>query len=455
MKRSVPTKVPPASRRQITSIESCRRDAGSTLRGCARLTNHWLIAIAFALCIGRLAAQDSVSTFAGSALVTGAADGPRTNALFSDPADLAIAPDGTIYVADSANHTIRRIATNGLVSTFAGAAGTNGFANGPGADARFDSPTGLALDTAGNLLVADTGNHTVRRITPTGVVNTLAGFAGESGFSNAVGTNARFNSPLGVCVASNGTVFVSDSGNHCIRAIAPGGAVSTFAGTPEDWGAADGPAALAKFNNPVGLAFDTAGDLFIADANNHTIRRVGTNGVVTTFAGEAGVDGFADGDGAAARFTKPAELAFDAGGGLLVADSFNHLVRRVTPAGVVGTLTGGQRADGSADGVNRAARFFNPYGLAVAPGGAVLVTDTYNATVRRLLSPVAVTIRRAGGQVELHWNSVAGERYQVEFRELAGADWLPLAAAFEANEAVSTMTDATDVGRLYRVRVLP
>jgi sugar lactone lactonase YvrE len=408
----------------------------------------------FLLCV-RLAAQDSVSTFAGSALVTGATNGPRTNALFHDPAGLAIAPDGTIFVADSANHTIRRIATNGLVTTFAGAPGTNGFANGTGGAARFDSPTGLALDAAGNLLVADTGNHTIRRITPAGVVSTLAGFAGQSGFSNAVGTNARFTAPLDVCVAANGTVLVSDSGNHCIRAITPGAAVSTFAGVPETWGSEDGPAAEARFNGPVGLALDPAGNLFVADANNHTIRRVATNGLVTTFAGAPGVDGFADGIAAAARFASPAELAFDSEGNLFVADSFNHLVRRITPAGRVSTVSGEPRQEGSTDGVNRAARFFNPYGLAVAPGGAVLVSDTYNATVRRLLPPVALTIRRAGGAVELRWNSVAGERYQVEFREPHAPGWLPLLPAFEAGGPVSTWTDAAGEGRWYRVRVQP
>ena len=424
-----------------------------------RFTFRLLPLLVAVISIARLSAQDSVTTIAGSNLVSGAADGPRTNALFSDPAGVVIAPDGTIFVADSANHIIRRIATNGAVTTFAGIAGTNGTSNGTGAAARFDTPTGLALDAAGNLLVTDTGNQTIRKITPNSSVSTLAGFAGESGFSNAVGTAARFNSPLGLCVGSNGTVFVSDSGNHVIRAVTPAGAVSTFAGTPEDWGSDDGPVASAKFNNPVGLALDRAGNLFVADANNHTIRRITPAGTVSTFAGLAGTDGFADRVGAAARFTKPAELAIDDSGNLFVADSFNHLIRQITPAGEVTTVTGLARDDGANDGANRTARLFNPYGLAFSPRGELLVTDTYNQIVRTVFVPFRITMTPVtngqADQIRLTWSAVVGIRYQVQFKNaLPDPAWLNLGATITAPSRTVNTADAAGTGRFYRVIVV-
>jgi sugar lactone lactonase YvrE len=402
-----------------------------------------------------LSAQDRVSTFAGSNLLSGTADGPRTNARFNDPAGMACAADGTIYIADSANHTIRKISTNGVVSTLAGLGGTNGAVNGTGLAARFDTPTGLALDANGNLFVADTGNHAIRKVTPTGQVTTFAGFAGENGFSNAVGTAARFNSPLGVAVGTNGLLYVADSGNHVIRAITPAGAVGTLAGEPESWGFTDGTNSTARFNNPVGLALDCAGNLFVADANNHTIRKVTPTGVVTTFAGLAGTDGFADGTGGAARFAKPAELTFDDRGNLFVADSFNHLIREITPEGRVETVAGLPRDDGANDGVNRSARFFNPYGLAVSPCGELLVADAYNAAIRSVLVPAKLAITAGGDQVLLSWNSVVGRGYQVQYCDADGKGvWSDLGPSILATGKNSMAAEAITAGRLYRVRVL-
>ncbi|MEJ0088157.1 MAG: hypothetical protein WDM80_00140 [Limisphaerales bacterium] len=164
---------------------------------------------------------------------------------------------GNLFVADSQNHAIRKITTNGVVTTFAGQLGVAGSANGTGTAARFDSPCGLAFDKAGNLYVSDTGNGLIRKITSAGAVTTIAGVAGASGFLNGAVASAQFNAPLGIAVAPNGAVFVADSGNHCIRKIS-GGAVSTFAGSPQVWGSADGKGVSAQFNGPVGLAFEAA-----------------------------------------------------------------------------------------------------------------------------------------------------------------------------------------------------
>ena len=280
-----------------------------------------------------------MTTLAGQALVSGAANGTGTNALFNDPAAIVADTNGNFFVADSQNHAIRKITTNGVVTTFAGQLGVSGSANGTGTDAQFNTPSGLAIDQAGKLYVSDTGNSTIRKITTAGKVSTLAGVAGASGFPNGAAGIALFNSPLGIAVATNGTVFVADSGNHCIRKIS-GGAVSTFAGSPQVWGSADGQGTNAQFNGPVGLAFDSRTNLFVSDANNDTIRKITPDGTVTTFAGAAGVDGAVDGDVNSARFRSPAELAFDRKGNLFVADSFNQTVREISTNGIVSTVSG-------------------------------------------------------------------------------------------------------------------
>lgn len=183
-----------------------------------------------------LRAQDSVTTIAGQALVSGVANGAGTNALFGDPAAIAADTNGNFFVADSLNDAIREITTNGLVTTFAGQLGVFGTANATGTNAQFNSPSGLAFDAAGNLFVSDTGNNTIREITPAGAVATFAGVAGSGGFADGASGTAQFSSPLGIAVAANGAVFVADSGNHVIREIS-GGVVVTFAGTPQIWAA--------------------------------------------------------------------------------------------------------------------------------------------------------------------------------------------------------------------------
>ena len=155
-------------------------------------------------------------------------------------------------------------------------------------------PAALAIDAGGNLLVSDTGNNTIRKITPAGAVSLFAGVAGSGGFADGAAGSALFNSPLGIAVAAKGAIFVADSDNHCIRKIS-GGSVTTFAGSPQIWGGTDATGTNAQFDGPVGLAFDTYGNLFVSDANNDTLREIATNGVVTTYAGQAGSDGLTDG----------------------------------------------------------------------------------------------------------------------------------------------------------------
>ncbi len=400
-------------------------------------------------------AQDAVSTLAGQAQVSGAVNGSGTNALFNDPAGIAMDASGNYFIADSQNHAIRKITTNGVVTTFAGQLGGPGIANATGTNATFNTPSGLAFDGGGNLFVSDTGNNIIRKITSSGAVTTFAGVAGGGGFLDGASGSALFNSPLGVTVATNGAVFVADSGNHCIRKISTGGTVTSFAGNPQVWGAADGSGTNAQFNAPCGLAFDVKGNLFVSDANNNTIRQITTNGVVTTFAGAAGQDGMADGGLAAVRFRGPAQLAFDRQGNLFVADSFNQTIRKISTNGMVSTVSGAAGAIGAGDGTNGVARFYNPYGLAVAADGSLVVADAYNEIVRVVLVPFSLSLQFSGAAhvTMISWESVIGKKYQAQFKlDLMTMAWTNLGSVLTATNLSLSVTDNAVGGmRVYRV----
>jgi hypothetical protein len=335
----------------------------------------------------------TVSTLAGQAGATGSTDGTGTAARFFGPADVAVDSAGSVYVADTDNHTVRKVASTGAVTTLAGLAGASGSADGAGAAARFNHPAGVAVDSTGNIYVADTDNDTIRKITPAGVVTTLAGLAGVSGSANGAGTAARFSGPSGIVADSAGDFYVADTLNHIIRKVTSSGAVSTIAGSTETSGSADGTGAAASFHGPQGLAVDGAGNLYMADTNNDTIRKVVlSTGAVSTVAGQAGTSGSTDGAGGAARFFYPSGVAVDRAGNLYVADTENSTIREVTPAGIVITVAGQAGASGSADGVGVAARFHFPAGLAVNDAGDLYVADTSNHTVRLGVFPTAPTI---------------------------------------------------------------
>jgi sugar lactone lactonase YvrE len=271
--------------------------------------------------IRKITPDGIVTTFAGSSTV-GFADGIGTSAQFWNPTCLALGVDGTLYVTDG--HRIRKITTNGVVTTLAGS--TYGYADNIGVLAKFDQPTGITVDTNGTIYVADTGNHRIRKVTPTGVVTTLAG--SSLGYSNGSGTSARFNNPGGIVVAPDGNIFITDTGNFRIRTVTPLGIVTTFAGSGSA-GNLDGIGTVAQFWSPIGITMSTDGTIYVADSGNHQIRKIDLDATVTTVAGN-GYSGFADGVPSISQFHLPSGIAVTNLGIVYVADNYNNRIRKIT-----------------------------------------------------------------------------------------------------------------------------
>lgn len=333
----------------------------------------------------------TISHVAGSPGGFGSEDGAGGAARFNKPSGLARDTAGNLFVADTENHVIRRVAADGAVTTLAGVAGERGSLDGLGSAARFYRPRGIAVDSSGRVFVADTDNHLVRQIDPDGRVTTLAGKAGSSGAVDGSGSAARFNEPSGIAVAPGGQVLVSDGKNHAIRSVTLQGQVTTLAGQLGRTGSTDGNGAAARFNYPTGIAVDAAGVAWIADNRNCTIRRMTTDLTVTTFAGSPGSPGSTDGTGSAARFFFPTAVGVSSAG-LWVADTNNSAIRRVSSTGDVTTVAGQPGVSGNQDGTGSAARFWYPAGVVVAPDGAAAwVADTWNHTIRRVQPDGQVT----------------------------------------------------------------
>lgn len=365
----------------------------------------------------RLSVRAHIGLLAGAIGGRGYVDGAAATSRLSHPRDVAVGPDGAVYVFDSSNRAIRKIA-GGVVGTHASltmpnptqsgmaadtagnlyfvsgngdavqklsadgrsltvvAGGSQGFADGTGAAARFCLPNGIALDGNGSVYVADACNNAIRKIDRSGLVTTLVGAPGSS-------TDGLLNNPLGVAIAPNGDVLVADTGNHVLRRVSAQGVVSLVAGSVGVQGSANGSAAAARFTNPVDLVVTSTNIIYVSDGN-HTVRKISAAGVVSTLAGLAGSSGRQDGTGAAARFYSPTGLTLDASGNVLVTEDGNHTVRRITPGGQVSTLAGVGRAVGSANGVGATARFNEARAVAVGPDGTTYVADIYNHVIRAI-----------------------------------------------------------------------
>src|SRR5438067_1620229 len=335
-----------------------------------------------------------VTTLAGTPGVHGSADGTGSAAQFWQPWGIAVDSAGIVYVADQANSTIRKITPAGVVTTIAGAAGMFGSADGSGSAARFNAPDGIAVDSSGNLYVADTLNSTIRKITSTGVVTTLAGTPGGIGSADGTGSAARFNYPDALTVAGT-TLYVAEAYNSTIRKVTSTGVVTTFAGTAVVLGSTDGTGNAALFDHPFVVVVDRAGNLYVADTLNSTIRKITSAGVVTTLAGTPGVIGSADGSGSAAQFFYAFAVAVDGAGNVYVGDTNNFTVRKITPAGVVTTLAGLAGKHDYADGTGSDAGFGNLFGIAADSAGNVYVADNTYSTIRKI-TPGGVVTTLAG-----------------------------------------------------------
>ncbi len=336
--------------------------------------------------IRKISASGIVSTLAGSGLA-GSANGTGSAASFNYPQGICADAAGNIYVGDTYNNMIRKITSAGVVSTFAGS-GVTGNADGTGTGASFSHPQGICFDAGGNMYVADVGNHKIRKITPSGVVSTFAG-SGIAGSADGTGTASSFNSPAGICIDANGDMYVSDSQNRKIRKVTLSGVVSTFAGSGAS-GATDGLGTAASFASPVGICIDASGTIYVADASNAKIRKINPSGLVSTFLG-SGIAGDLDATGTAARFWNPYGICSDISGNLYIADSDNHKIKKSTPTGVVTTFAGSRALSGSTDGTGTSALFYNPQGLCSDASGNIYVADYSNQEIRQVTSSSVVT----------------------------------------------------------------
>ena len=317
--------------------------------------------------------SQEVYTIAGSSI--GFLNGNSTSAKFKFPTGICKDAFGIIYVADNDNHIIRKITPTGDVSTFAGS-GIQGDADGINTEARFDSPFGVCIDLNGNVYVADKGNNKIRKITPSGVVTTLAG--STMGFANGVGSNARFNSPFGICVDLIGNVYVADYGNHKVRKINPLGIVTTVAGSTQ--GYQDGLSTNAKFNYLRGICVDLNGIIYVADYSNQKIRKINLDGSVVTVAGT--IEGYLNGIGTVAQFNYPSGISVDASGNLYVVEEYNHTVRIIKTSGDVATYAGTE--PGFLDGPTSIAKFFQPCGIFIDDLEDIYIADQSNQKIRKI-----------------------------------------------------------------------
>jgi sugar lactone lactonase YvrE len=324
--------------------------------------------------------QSTVSTFAGSGKMA-IADGKGDQASFANLMGIAADNKGNFYVADSHNNVIRKITPDGTVTTLAGS-GAVGSADGKGTAASFFYPTALAVDRNGNLYVSDTHNNLIRKIDPTGVVTTVAGKRRSSATEIDTSDVVRLDNPAGIAVDNSGDVYIADWGNDLIRKINVSGEITDVAGSKGDPGSKNGVGSSASFYLPWGLVLDSMNNVYVADSYNNMIRKISTDGTVTTVAGKKET-GSTDGKDTSASFSHPAGLAIDKKGILYIADMGNNKIRNLSPGGVVGTVAGnGLR--GSENGRAASASFSKPYGVAVANDGSVYVADYSNNLVRKI-----------------------------------------------------------------------
>ncbi|MEV6424770.1 RICIN domain-containing protein [Streptomyces sp. NPDC051662] len=362
-----------------------------------------------------------ISTVAGTGVAGFAGDnGPAVSAQLNRPYEIAVDSTGTLYFSDRDNHRVRKITTDGKISTIAGTGvAGHGGDNGPAASAQLNKPRGIAMDGSGAVYIADSANHRVRKVTADGKISTIAG-TGIRGFGGDGGpaTAARLDWPFAMTVDSTGVLYVSDSSNHRVRKIAADGKISTVAGTgTAGFGGDGGAATAAQLNKPMGLTLDSTGVLYIADTYNHRVRKVAADGKISTVAG-TGTAG-SDGDGgpaASAQLNKPMGLVLDSTGALYIADTANHRVRKVAADGKISTVAGTGAAGSDGDGGPAAsAQLNNLIGLAVDCVDTLYIGDLFNNRVRKIPSAKMAGLPESGAVVS--WANVRSRLRMGVLRE--------------------------------------
>ncbi len=325
-----------------------------------------------------------VVTVAGVVDSIGNYDGPVYEATFNNPHGIAVDANGNVYTADRYSHTIRKITPSGMVETIAGIDGVIGSQDGAASTATFNEPWGVSVDIDGNVLVADTRNNKIRKISTNGVVSTIAG-SGNFGVTNGPPNFSTFGNPTGIESDSAGNIYVADHLTHIIRKIDTQGYVTTIAGVPYLTGSTDGAANVATFNRPYGLSLDHQGNILVADEWNHKIRKIDTQGIVTTIAG-SGVLGSNDGTASTAAFNYPWDITVDDQGNIFVADGYNYIIRKIFPSGNVITYAGTAENTGASDGVGPLASFNGATAIAINEiTQEIYVADAYNNLVRKII----------------------------------------------------------------------
>ncbi|MFB8028663.1 MULTISPECIES: RICIN domain-containing protein [unclassified Streptomyces] len=342
-----------------------------------------------------------ISTVAGSGTAGFKGDGePAVSAQLNRPYGIALDSTGTLYFSDYNNHRVRKITTDGKVNTVAGGGAGYRGDNGPATSALLNCPREVAVDSKGALYITDAANHRVRMIAPDGTISTVAG-TGTAGFSGDGGpaTAARLNYPLGVTVDSAGHLYISDHNNHRIRKVTPDGKISTAAGTgTAGFTGDDGPAASAQLRRPYAVAVDSEDTLYITDGDNHRVRKVTADGIITTVAG-TGSAGFSGDGGPAvsAKLNLPLGVVVDSAGTLYISDYNNHRVRKVAPDGVITTFAGkGTAGFGGDNGPPAAAQLHHPFGLAVDCIDTLYIADHVNNRIRKITSEKMAGLPESG-----------------------------------------------------------
>jgi sugar lactone lactonase YvrE len=331
-----------------------------------------------------------IKTVAGNGTSALSGDhGSAAGAGLSEPFGVAVDAAGNLFIADTANNRVREVDTSGIIITVAGD-GVGGFSGdgGRATSASLNTPTGVALDAAGNLYVADTFNNRVRKVDSAGVITTVAG-NGEARFSGdgVAATSSSLRAPFSVAVDAAGNLYIADTSNHRIRKVDSSGIITTVAGDGRERFSGDGgKATSASLNFPIGVTVDRVGNLFITDQSSQRIRKVSAAGVITTVAGN-GRESFS-GDGGRATLASlnlPTGMAVDTAGNLYIADTSNHRIRKVSTAGIITTVAGNGIGGFSGDGgAPTSASLHLPGGVAVDSPGNLYVADTFNNRIRQV-----------------------------------------------------------------------